>query len=134
MAFRRFRHPFEILRNTAGRLFADHMLPRLERIDDDLRMAGMVGTDADQLNLRVGEQLVVVDGTASNAVLFAEFLHSFRNEVAEVHDFDIGQRAVTLHVGRSNDAAADDPAFDHDKTNPIVEKFENGEPVSPYSV
>ena len=119
MAFRRIGHPLEILRHAAGRLFADYMFPRFERIDNDLRMAGMVGADADQLDLRIGEQVTIVDGTAGDAVLFAEFLHPFRNEVADVHDFDIGQRTVALHVGRGNDAAADDPAFDHDETNPM---------------
>ena len=57
------RHAGEVLRHAAERFLADDMLAGRERVADDLRVAGVVGADADRVDLRIGQQFFVVDGT-----------------------------------------------------------------------
>ena len=74
----------------------------------------MIGADADQVDFGIGEEVAVVGRTAGDGVFFSEPFGPFRYQVAEVDNFDVGQRPVAFDMGRCDHSAADDPALDHD--------------------
>ena len=78
--FRRADHAFAIRQRRRHRLFAQHMLARLQRRHRDFRMAGVCRADAHRVHVRVGEQrLDALIGSA--AVLLGQRLRTRRVQI-----------------------------------------------------
>ena len=101
-------HLERLAENARRRLLAHHMLAGPQEIDRDDRMEIVVGTDGNGVQLRVVEELVIIDHGLSATVFLDAGLRLLGNQVAEILDL----RHAALEIGGNMRAVGDIAAAD----------------------
>ena len=92
-----------------GRLFAQDVLARAQRVDGNARVHIVGRADGYGLDFRIGQHLVIIAYRRAAAVFFDGRLRALRNDVAEILDFRVRVLEIGGNVrGVRDGAAADD--------------------------
>ena len=111
--FRRADHAFAIRQRRRHRLFAQHMLARLQRRNRNLRVAGVRRADAHRVHVRVGQQgFHTVVGLS--AVTLRQLLRARRIQIIKRGELRVGVVGIFGNVTNlRNFAAANDTDMKH---------------------
>ena len=88
------------------------MLSGIQGVDGNLRMARMVRTNGNGINLRVRQQLFVILRDFSDPILFGKLFRFGRHLVAKMNNPDLRKLEITSDMTRSDYAASDDSNLD----------------------
>ena len=94
-------------------LFAEDMLAGLGGGDRDRTMGAAGGTDADGMDVRILQQLVVVGKYLFDLVLCGELFSSGCVHIANSYDLRVGVHADCQSVLLGDDTGADNCKIDH---------------------
>ena len=110
--FRRADHAFAIRQRRRHRLFAQHMLARLQRRNRNLRVAGVRRADAHRVHVRVGQQgFHTVVGLS--AVTLRQLLRARRIQIIKRGELRVGVVIFGNVTNLRNFAAANDTDMKH---------------------
>ncbi len=100
-------HLLDAVDGGGERLFAQHVLAGVEGGNGDRGVGGMVGADADGVQLRIRQDVLQVVGDVGDRECIGQALGLFFHEVARPDDLDAFHLLVTLHMGGGDYSAAD---------------------------